>query len=57
MHVFAEDRDDLWDVLAEIVHSIVVLFASMTLSYSVHALQAETELNNMLDAVLLQRQR
>lgn len=56
MHIFAEDRGDLWDVLAEMLCSVVFLFASVTLSHAARALQAETELNNMLDAVLLQRQ-
>lgn len=36
---------------------LVLLFTSMTLSHSARARQAEMELNNMLDAVLLQRQR
>lgn len=57
MHVFAEHRGDLWDVLAEFLRSLFLLFASMMLSHCARALQADTELSNMLDAVLLQRQR
>lgn len=53
MHIFAEHRGDLWDVLAEILRSFVLLFASMTLSHCARVLQADTELSNMLDAVLL----